>query len=111
MKNSLKSTSSKLNALGLARYKNKKITYICDAISILREVIPLLKVSQDIEEFLLDVIEKSQLYANKMEDGLIEKNYLLIEEGYSKCVHCKSWGKLTYDEVGYYHKCCGMPYS
>jgi DNA-directed RNA polymerase subunit RPC12/RpoP len=77
----------------IERIKSEPIIYICDAIGGLRETIKILNIDKSQKLFLLDLVESSQNFANKMEDSLIEKISILKDDGYVKCPECRSWGR------------------
>ncbi len=77
----------------IERIQSEPIIYICDAIGGLRETIKILDIDKTQKLFLLDLVESSQNFANKMENSLIEKISILKEDGYVKCPSCKSWGR------------------
>lgn len=91
-------------------WANEPIVYICDALGGLDEIIDLLEIRKEHKDVLSKLILNARKKATKMEEAIINKNYLLKSEGYSKCPHCGSYQKLRTDRYDLYdyesNSCC-----
>mgnify|MGYP006131583127 CR=1 FL=1 len=94
----------------ISKWDKESIVYICDALGGASEIIYCLDIEQEHKEVLFKLLTKAQKKAKKMEDAIISKNNLLKLEGYTKCPHCRTMGKIENDLEGKYYSCCGMPY-
>jgi len=79
--------------------------YICDYIEDIRTILDSPNCSIDDINCHLDVI---QFLALRMENVLIERKQLLINEGYIKCPSCGLMNKSINDNGYVYYKCCGF---
>lgn len=97
------------------KYRDEPTVYICDAIGGIREIISSLSVTESVRKedkiVLLDLVEKCQRFANKMEDRLVEHTGTLKEEGFVKCSNCRTWTRITEGYNGLTHQCCNTPYG
>ena len=81
---------------------------ICDELDYLRvSIYGSQEINKKDKLKLLSKVESCQTMANKLEQKLVEKIEILLDEGFVKCEHCKVWGRPQRSVHGTIYSCCG----
>ena len=104
----MKSPTNRTLAEVVNHWDLEPIVYICDAIGGISEIVYCLDIEKKHKDVLLKLLNNAQAKANRMEESIISKNYLLKTEGYKKCPRCMTLSKPIRDYEGLYYSCCGM---